>query len=51
MPKRGDLYECAQKVNQQKAFKKRDEHLYSPRMVGEIKEKKPIGTSNRQTVI
>jgi len=40
MPKRGDLYECAQKVNQQKAFKKRDEHLYSPRMVGEIKEKK-----------
>jgi len=40
MPKRGDLYECAQKVNQQKAFKKRDEHLYSPRMVGEIKEEK-----------
>jgi len=51
MPKRGDLYECAQKVNQQKAFKKRDEHLYSPRMVGEIKEKIPIGTSNRHTVI
>jgi len=27
------------------------EHLYSPRMVGEIKEKKTIGTSNKQTVI
>jgi len=25
------------------------EHLYSPRMVGEIKEKKTIGTSNKQT--
>jgi len=28
-----------------------NEHLYSPRMVGEIKEKKTIGTSNKQTVI
>jgi len=25
------------------------EHLYSPRMVGEIKEIKTIGTSNKQT--
>jgi len=38
-------------INYARVTRQTIEHLYSPRMVGEIKEKKTIGTSNKQTVI